>query len=114
MNLKYPILLMIFCTILTALGQYFLKKGVSYFQLSFISIFTNYYLLLGVFIYALATILFLLALSKGELSIIFPLVTLSYVWVALAAYFLLGETLGIFKVLGILSIGGGAFFLGRG
>ena len=103
---------MILCTLLTGLGQFFLKSGMGVFEFS--TLFANYNLILGVFIYGLATICFLLALQKGDLSVVFPLVTLSYIWVALVGYFWLGESLTGFRLLGIFFIGSGAFFLGKG
>ena len=55
-----------------------------------------------------------LALREGELSKLFPIIALTYVWVTLLSYWLLKETPNLYKNLGVLTIVLGVGVLGRG
>jgi uncharacterized membrane protein len=109
---KKAIYLIVVCTLFTALAQFFLKMGLSSFRFDISSLISNYYLLAGVFFYIVAIGLLFSSLYFGELSVVFPLVTLGYVWVAIMGYTLLGESIGIFRVVGLSLIIFGAIFLG--
>jgi uncharacterized membrane protein len=60
------------------------------------------------------TALLLLALRDGELSILYPVIALNYVWVTFLSMALFQETLNPWKGLGIASIVAGVVILGRG
>ena len=104
--------LMFICTIFTAFGQLFLKKGIHNFVLK--NIFFNNYFIFGLLLYFLATIIFIFCLSKGELSFVFPILTFSYVWIILLDYFYFNIGFEVFKCLGIFFISLGLIFLGMG
>jgi drug/metabolite transporter (DMT)-like permease len=112
-NLK-GIIGMVICTLLVAIGQFFLKRGVEIFNLSLISIITNYWLIIGLFMYFIASILLIKALKLGDLSVVFPFVSLSYVWVAIGSMLILSEVMTFINWGGILSILLGVFLLGKG
>ena len=40
----------------------------------------------------------------GEASVLYPIFASSYVWVVLLSYHFLGETMNVFKILGVLVI----------
>jgi uncharacterized membrane protein len=99
------ILIITGCTVLTAMGQYFLKLGLKNYLLLFF----------GLCFYGVSLLLLLLALRFGELSVVYPFISLSYVWVTLISIFLLGEsatpgkTLGVgFILFGVVLITGGS------
>lgn len=109
---KYSALfIMVVCTLFTASAQILLKKGVSTLDFNFFSIVTNYYLIIGIVFYTIATVLLLLALHKSQLSIAFPLVTLGYVWAILLSYTFLNESITLGKIIGIVFICSGAILL---
>ena len=54
------------------------------------------------------------ALRHGELSILYPLIALGYVWVALLSVFVFHETMNPLKVAGIAIIVRASRTLGRG
>lgn len=112
-NLK-GIMGMVICTFLVAIGQFFLKKGVELFELSIISIMSNYWLLSGLLLYFIASILLIKALKLGDLSVVFPFVSLSYIWVAIGSMLILSEIMTITNWSGMLSILLGVILLGRG
>lgn len=110
---KIGIIIMLVCTIFTALGQLFFKYGSASFELDFVKLITNYNLMLGFAFYGLGALLLITALKFGNLSIIYPFVSLTFVWVMFISAFVFGETINGFKlnaiffiILGIVFIGG--------
>jgi drug/metabolite transporter (DMT)-like permease len=55
-----------------------------------------------------------LALRHGELSVLYPLISLSYVWVAILSVVVFGEAMNPFKILGIFVIMAGVAVMGMG
>jgi uncharacterized membrane protein len=62
----------------------------------------------------LASLFWIAALSRFQLSFAYPFMSLSFVCVVVMSILLFGETLNMYKVLGVLSICGGLVFLGLG
>jgi drug/metabolite transporter (DMT)-like permease len=113
-NIKLGIGIMVLCTLFTALGQLFFKYSSESFQLNLISLITNHNLILGFFFYGLGAILLIVALKFGDLSVIYPFVSLTFIWVMIISTTVFGETIGSFKInaviliiLGIILISGG-------
>lgn len=111
-NLKIGILLMVLCTIFTAIGQLFFKYSSVNFKLNIFSIITNINLILGLFFYALGAGLLIIALKFGNLSVIYPFVSLTFVWVLFISFWFLNESINNFKVSGIIFIVFGVSLMG--
>jgi uncharacterized membrane protein len=81
---KKAIFLMVLCTFFTSLGQLLWKSGVNKIDLSFgiITIF-NLPFILGFVSYGVGAMFMLVAFKKGELSVLYPIIATSYVWVSL-------------------------------
>jgi len=107
-----PIFLACLCTIFTSSGQYFLKIGTTYFD-DEIKNFLNIYLLLGLFLYIIGGILLILALGKADLSIVYPLISLSFVWVFLISFFILNEDISLVNWFGLITIISGVVMVGN-
>ena len=106
--------LVILATFIGAFGPILLKKA-SAMKLSSISaLVKNYNLFAGVSLYGLSTVLFIPALKGGELSVLYPLVALAYIWVSLLSVKFLGEKMNKLKWLGIALIIIGVSFIGIG
>ncbi len=93
--------------ILAALGQIFWKLGMgkigsidSYGFDSILKLLKNAYVDLGIFLYAASTIFWLVALSKKDLSYVYPFIAGTYILVLLASHFMLGEKFGAYKFIG--------------
>jgi len=71
-------------------------------------------LLAGLSLYGFSTILLILALRKAELSLMYPIIALTYVWVMILSVLIFGESLNAFKITGVLTIVAGVAVLGRG
>ena len=106
------IIFVAFCALLGAIGQILFKLGAPTAKLNF-SILTNYHIILGLFLYALATVLFIFALKFGEVSLLYPIIATSYVWVMIFASFFLGEKVNAFNWFGVFLILSGIYFVVR-
>jgi len=103
-----------FCTLLGAAAQILFKKGAAHFSLDLLAAATNVPLIAGLVLYGGFTLLMVLALRDGELSMLYPIISLTYVWVTLLSYTLLGEKPNLPKNIGITVIVAGVAVLGRG
>lgn len=110
----WAIALMLLTTLFTSTAQVFYKKGVSTLEFNLISIITNYYILLGLFIYIIAATLMIIAFKGGQLSVLYPIIATSYIWVGIFSYFIFNEQLNLLRWLGILAIFFGVIFIGIG
>ena len=106
--------LVITATLTGAFGPILLKKASSKKLSSIKSLSTNYHLFGGVALYAVGTLLFIPALKGGELSVLYPFVSLSYIWVSFLSVKFLGEKMNPTKWIGIALIIIGVSFIGLG
>ncbi len=74
---------------------------------------TSLPLLGGYCLYGMNTVLMVFALRDGELSILYPIIALTYVWVTILSVIFFHESLNIFKVSGIAVVVAGVAVLGR-
>jgi multidrug transporter EmrE-like cation transporter len=73
----------------------------------------NPFILGGLATYVLAVIVWLLVLSRVDVSIAYPLVSLGYITTAISAYYLFGEPLTASRILGIGVIMLGVYLIAR-
>ena len=73
----------------------------------------NWHLWSGLILYGFSTILLILALRDGELSLLYPVISLTYVWVTIMSVMVFHETINAFKIAGIAVICGGVALLGK-
>ena len=110
----WAIALVISATLVGAFGPILLKKASAKRLSKISSLATNYHLFGGVALYAIGTILFIPALKGGDLSVLYPFVALTYIWVSLLSVKFLGEKMNKFKWFGIALIIIGVSFIGIG
>lgn len=106
--------LVILAGFLGSMGPIMLKKASGKISLNPIKLLKNYHLLAGFGFYGLGTVLFIPALRGGELSVLYPLAAVTYIWVCLWSSFLLKEKMSSLKWLGILFIIIGVSLIGIG
>lgn len=116
---RQAILIVICCTLLVAMAQYLIKLGANHLShagllATMIGIFTIPPLFAGYCLYGVFTVLFVYALRNGELSILYPLIALGYVWVTITAVVAFHETMNPLKVTGLVVIVAGVAVLGWG
>ena len=110
----WAISLVIFATLVGAFGPILLKKASAKRLSKIKALATNYHLFGGVALYAIGTMLFIPALKGGDLSVLYPLVSVAYIWVSLLSVKFLGEKMNKFKWFGIALIIIGVSFIGIG
>ena len=97
------IILVLISTFLAAFGSFFLKKASDKFKISLKGI-LNKNLILGIITYLSSTVFFIAALRRGEVSILYPVTSLSYIWVSVISVLLLKEKMNKFRYIGIFLI----------
>ena len=105
---------MFLCTVFGVAAQYFLKTSASALQGGqLLSAISSVGLWVGLVLYGINTGLLILALRDGELSLLYPVISLTYVWVTIMSVTVLGESMTAAKLAGIALICLGVAFLGR-
>lgn len=106
--------LILFSTFIGSFGSVFFKKGADKLSLNLSSLLKNWALPVGLVFYVSSAAIFIYALKGGELSVLYPLVSLTYVWVCFWSIWFLGERMNLFKWLGIFFIVVGVGLIGLG
>ena len=113
MNWKGFFLIMITVSF-TICGQILMKKGMlQNGTISFKSIVSNYFLLIGGACYIAGFIFWLSVLNILPLSIAYPSSSIAYVGVIIASAVFLSEPVTLFKIIGMFLICSGVFFISR-
>ena len=114
--------LMLFTSVgLAAAGQLLMKHGmrmIGFFPAKEIftrifSIIFNPFVFIGLSMFCLSALIWLIILSRMELSYVYPLVSVAYIIVAIGSIFLFGEKVSMIRWIGILTICLGVFFISR-
>ena len=110
------ILLVIVCTIIGAAAQILMRWGADYIEgaQGIQTILTNWPLLGGYACLAANTLLLVIALREGQLSVLYPIIALTYVWVAILSPMFFEDTINGFKVIGIALVVVGVSLIGAG
>jgi multidrug transporter EmrE-like cation transporter len=121
---KYVVLILILLDVfLNVTGQLSLKYGmtrIGNFSLSvstlppvFLKAASNLYVLFGLLCYGLGFMVWLVVLSKAEVSYAYPLISMGYVFTAILARTLFGEAVGATRLAGICVTCLGVFLIAR-
>ncbi len=121
---RQAIALVAACTVFSASAQVLFKFGANSLTnfslaglierpLMIIDVLTEPPLFAGYCLYALFTALLTLALRDGELSVLYPVIALTYVWVTILSVLIFRETMTAMKLAGIAFIVTGVATLGR-
>lgn len=113
-------LLVVCCTLIGAAAQVLIKKGAvglgpnpTMVQTALAMLLTPA-LLAGYSMYGVSTILLVLALRHGQLSLLYPVFAMTYVWVTVLSVVVFHESMNAFKLAGIAVIVAGIAVLGMG
>ncbi len=96
--------LMVICALFTSSAQILYKMGANKLSFNIISIITNWQLILGITFYGLGAILVIIALRGGEVTVLYPIITSSYIWVAIASIYFFKEIVNLSRWIGIFLI----------
>jgi len=116
------IALILFSVLLGVLAQLSLKQGmknVGKFEIrdfassKIFKLIEEKFVVIGVVLYAIATLFWLVSLSKVELSLAYPMLALGYVLIAIFSKIFFNENVTMTRFIGILLISIGVFLLLR-
>lgn len=108
----FAIILVLIATFIGAFGALLLKISSKKLSLNFKGIFKNYKFLLGILLYGISALFFLGALRFGKLTMVYPFVSVGYIWIILLSMYFLKERMNFYRWLGIFLIILGVSFIG--
>jgi len=100
--------------VIGSLGAAGLKAGAEHVKLDVRALLTNWRLELGLGLYLISTVFYIKGITHGEISVLFPLVSLGYIWTALWSKIFFGEKMTRAKYIGLALIFFGCVLLGLG
>jgi drug/metabolite transporter (DMT)-like permease len=92
----------------------FLKGGADRLHRNVSSIWTNWRLAAGIFLFVLSSLFYLKGLKNGELTILYPMISFGYVWTLLWSRIFFQEPITKHKFAGLALIGLGIVLLAFG
>ena len=101
-------------TLFTSAAQILYKFGSQKLSFSAAGIFTNLPFISGWILYGLGALVMIAALKGGEVTVLYPVVASSYIWVLLLSNHYFGEAINAWKIAGIFVIIAGIAFISWG
>lgn len=95
------ILLVLAASFIGSFGAVFLKMGAGRLHRDILSLLLNWRLAAGVALYLLSFVFYFLGLRVGELSVLYPMVALGYIWTMVWSRIFFGEPFSRRKMGGI-------------
>jgi multidrug transporter EmrE-like cation transporter len=118
---RRSLILVLCCTVIGAAAQILIKMGAGALNepnptllQTAMHMITTPSLLAGYSMYGVSTVLLIAALKHGELSLLYPVFAMTYVWVTILSVVVFHESLNPYKLTGIVIIVGGVAVLGLG
>ena len=108
------ILLVFLAALIGSFGSVFLKAGAGRLHFDIRTLVLNWRLAMGVGLFLLSSYFFILGIRRGELTILYPMVSLGYIFTLLWARLFFGEPLTRNKFLGLGLIIAGIVILSLG
>jgi multidrug transporter EmrE-like cation transporter len=116
-------LLILIGVLLNTAAQLLLKAGmtqIGHFSFSWANLFPigfkvagNPPIITGLFAYVMSVVVWLLVLSRVQVSYAYPMLSIGYVVNAIAAYYLFGESFSLMRMTGIFIIIGGVYLVSQ-
>ncbi|MBU1199347.1 MAG: EamA family transporter [Nanoarchaeota archaeon] len=106
------IVLVVIGTVIGAFGSLYLKRGAKYFNLNIFKQIKNRELILGIVLFVFGSVFYIYALTMERLSVLYPLTSLTYIWVAFVSVWFLKEKMNKYKWAGIALIVLGIIIIG--
>lgn len=118
-----PLQAILISVFLAVIGQILMKSGMlkigeitlhrsNVFMVG-VKIFTNPIIILGLLFYAVSAFLWLVGLSKVELSFAYPLVAITYVFIPILSHLIFKEHLSLMRIIALIIIIIGVCLLSR-
>src|ERR1700761_7149703 len=98
------IILVLFGSFIGSFGAVFLKLGAEHMQGSLARILNNYWLAIGIVLYLLSSVFYIMGVAQGQLTVLYPMVSLGYIWAILWARLFFKEPFTLSKIGGLMMI----------
>jgi drug/metabolite transporter (DMT)-like permease len=98
------IILVLFSSFIGSFGAVFLKMGAERMGGGLAKLFTNYWLATGIVLYLVSSVFYMMGIAQGELTVLYPMVSLGYIWALLWARIFFKEHFTLAKVGGLALI----------
>lgn len=98
------IVLVLFGSFIGSFGAVFLKLGAEHMRGSLARLLNNYWLAIGIVLYLLSSVFYIMGVAQGQLTVLYPMVSLGYIWAILWARLFFKEPFTMAKVSGLLMI----------
>jgi len=98
------IILVLFGSFIGSFGAVFLKLGAEYMHGSLRRIFSNYWLATGIVLYLLSSVFYMMGVAQGQLTVLYPMVSIGYIWAILWARLFFKEPFTRAKIGGLAAI----------
>jgi drug/metabolite transporter (DMT)-like permease len=114
------LLLVLICVSMGVIGQLGMKKGMNtignigikdIISPRIFQIILQKYVFIGMAFYVLSSLVWLVILSKAELSFVYPMISIGYIITAVLSKFFFNESLSLYRFFGILLICGGVYII---
>jgi drug/metabolite transporter (DMT)-like permease len=117
---NYPIKTIILSVIAVDTGQLLLKNGMSNINLApgsyvtgMISAFSSPFVIAGLIIIIMSSMLWISVLSKSDISFAYPMLSMGFIFVSIVSLFLFNEKITLIRWAGIFFISSGVFMMTR-
>lgn len=110
----HSILLVFLAAFIGSFGAVFLKFGAGRLHRDLKTLVLNWRLALGIALYLLSFVFYYLGLREGELSVLYPMVSLGYIWTLVWSKLFFKEPISRRKVTGLALIIAGIIVLNLG
>lgn len=98
------IVLVLFGSFIGSFGAVFLKLGAEHMKGSLVRLLTNYWLAVGIVLYLLSSVFYMMGVAQGELTVLYPMVSLGYIFAILWARLFFKEPFTKAKIGGLAMI----------
>ena len=108
------ILLVLMASFIGSFGAVFLKAGAGRLHRDVKTLLYNWRLAAGISMYVISLVFYMAGIREGELSILYPMVSLGYIWTMLWSRLFFQEPISTRKITGLVLILGGIVMLNVG
>ncbi len=98
------IILVLFGSFIGSFGAVFLYLGAEHMQGSLRRLLNNYWLATGIVLYLLSSVFYMMGVAQGELTVLYPMVSIGYIWAILWARLFFKEPFTLAKIGGLVMI----------
>ena len=100
----WALVLIILTTLCTSSAALLNKKGATMLELTLQGTIFNPFLVAGFSLLVVGAVFLMLSLKGGDVSVIYPVIASSYIWVTIGSAVFFSETINNFKIIGVVFI----------